>query len=803
MAVDQLPGRVREFASYLDAVLARLDPRGGWSGVFWQRDPEGMRACLDGREVPPWDVVEALLEDLGAAYGSAAAVAERERARALYGAALAAYDARPGAREALLDRLDVMLREQRYAAERHAELIRLLSTPVSPEESDSLRHDLAWADDDHARATARCAELQARLADLDRRRLPAGEDVHGGTGGWGPPGERTARALQDTPPDPYASTAQNRPTEQPTHSAPAPTEQGSGAGQAGRSGPYVGPGSVERDAGAERAGRSGPYTGTAPMQQGAGAEQATRYGPYMGPGSEEQDAGAGRAARSGLYTGTPHADQDTRTARDGKVTTTTSPPPTDRPAHPADAASPDWSTGAGAPAVAPGRVEPAPGAAPVDRSASSGASAGSPVRSGPSGRSARAVADAASVGWSAQAADGPAGRSTRAADAAPPDWSVPPGASAVDPVGSAQAPPAADTTRPGRPVQPGAPAVDPVRPAQSAPAPDAATPDWFAHPSTSTADPVRPAQAPPGWFAQPGNPAVDPGRPGPALHAGPPGAQDSRTSPSPAGVPQGAMPPAAAAQGVVPDDPAAADALPDAPAKPRKRRRGSARFAGVVDGGGVAPAVVPEAAVARERRAPRGARFAGVEETRDPVVSGVEVVDEEGRAVVAEAVSRLARLRAEGRSGEAHVLLVEAAQWPVGRLPLLADALQRAGLGADWATLLWEAAALPAERLVAAADALAAAGRDGDGRQMLRQGVARPAELIGAAVLRLDGEGRGREVRALLDAYVRVRTPEEAARCVTADPRRLVPLVLAAALGVSDERHWDLVHALRVAGYHP
>ncbi|MFG3008866.1 hypothetical protein ACGFZB_00115 [Streptomyces cinerochromogenes] len=176
-------------------------------------------------------------------------------------------------------------------------------------------------------------------------------------------------------------------------------------------------------------------------------------------------------------------------------------------------------------------------------------------------------------------------------------------------------------------------------------------------------------------------------------------------------------------------------------------------------------------------------------------------VDEGGGEVVARTVARLARLRAEGRSGEAHVLLVEAVRWPVGRLPLLADALHRAGLGADWATLLWEAAALPAEQLVAAADALAAAGRDDDGRQLLRQGVARPAEQIGAAVLRLDGEGRGREVRALLDAYVRVRTPEEAARCAAADPRRLVPLLLRAALGVSDERHWDLVHALRVAGH--
>ncbi|NEE11140.1 hypothetical protein G3M58_32390, partial [Streptomyces sp. SID7499] len=125
----------------------------------------------------------------------------------------------------------------------------------------------------------------------------------------------------------------------------------------------------------------------------------------------------------------------------------------------------------------------------------------------------------------------------------------------------------------------------------------------------------------------------------------------------------------------------------------------------------------------------------------------------------------------------------------------------RAGLDADWQTLLWEAASLPAGRLVAAADALVEAGRAGDGQQMLRQGVARPPGEVGRAVLGLTAERRHREVRVLLDAYVRARTPEEAARSAEPDPRRLVPLLLEAAQGVSDERRWDLVHALRVAGF--
>ncbi|MGW1809029.1 hypothetical protein [Streptomyces sp. NPDC002078] len=500
MAVDRLPGGVREFASYLDGLLARLDQGGGWSGVFWQRDPDGMRACLDGREVPPWDVVQALLEDLATTYGPAAAAAERERARALYRAALTACDARPGARDTLLDRLDVMLREQRYAAERLAELTRLLSTPASAEQAESLRLDLAWAQDDHERATARCTELQARLTELDRRGAPDTDALRHSS----EPGPRRA--------------------------------------------------------------------------EGAAARQATR----------------------------------------------------------------------------PGVISPRQAAAP-------------------------------------------------APDAVP----QPPRAPLSSPQTQAGTPPSPQT-RAGTP-----------------PPPQATTP--------------------PPAFPEP----------------------------------------------------------PSTPAKTRKRRRGSARFAGMVGEGdvaeaGAAPAVMPEASA---RRAPRGARFAGGVPAAEPVAAPVEVVDAETGAAVAGVVERLARLRGEGRTGEAHVLLVEIAQWPAGRFPALADALHRAGLGADWATLLWEAASLPAERLAAAADALAAAGREADGRQMLRQGVARPAEQIGAAVLRLAGEGRRREAEALLDACVRVRTAEEAARSVVPDPPRLVPLLLRAAQAVSDERHWDLVHALRVAGH--
>lgn len=203
-------------------------------------------------------------------------------------------------------------------------------------------------------------------------------------------------------------------------------------------------------------------------------------------------------------------------------------------------------------------------------------------------------------------------------------------------------------------------------------------------------------------------------------------------------------------------------------------------------------------------RAPRGARYAGAGEPAEAVApqqpQARQALDDEARQEVAGTVHRLVRLRREGRSGEAHALLVEVAHWPAARFPLLAAELHRAGLDADWATLLWEAGSLPADRLVAVADALNAVGRAADGEQMLRQGVTRPAEEIGEAVLGFVAQGRDREARALLDVYVRVRTPEEAARSVEAHPRRLAPLVLAAARGVSKERHRDVTHALRVQG---
>jgi hypothetical protein len=479
MVVQELPAPVRDFAGYLGGLLGRLDRRAGWCGVFWRRDPDGMRACLAGHEVPPWDVVEDLLHDLAAAHGAGIADREQGTARALHARAAAAYDARPGGREALRDRVEATLGEEREAAERLEALRHLVVPAGDARDAEALRVELAWARVDHERAVARAAELRGRLEALAATRHASGE----ADASQNP-------LLQGLPPQGRYRTA------------------------------------------ADPARRT---------------EAAAAHGP-AGDGGDGESAGGGDGA----------GEQDAAGRRKQK-------------------------------------------------------------RKRPRG-------------------------SARFA---------------------------------GMPEETEAPA-DP-------------------------AVPVLPGVRPPG--AEP-----------------------------------------------------AADAAP----------RG-ARFAGAADGPGGA------------RRAPG-----------EP--------DAEDRAVVGEEVARLLRLRAQGRSGEAHALLAEMARWPASRLPLAAERLEGAGGGAEWATLLWEASSLPVPRLVPVADALAAAGRRDDGERVLRQGVARPAEEMTEAVAALCGARREREVRLLMDAYVRSRVPAEAARCAAGHPARMVPLLLEAARGVSQDRYWDVVHALRVAG---
>ncbi|MGW7469943.1 hypothetical protein ACWGJT_36100, partial [Streptomyces xantholiticus] len=186
MAVHQLPADVRAFARYFGELAARLDPDDGWYAIFRQRDPEGMRACLDGSEIPPWDVVESLLRDL-----PAVEEAEFTRAFRLHAAAAAAHDRLPGGREMLEERAELMRHERLRAQARAEEVLWLLSG--SPD-VDRLTHDLAWARDDHMRAVRRQAELESRAAAL------ASYDGAGGAGAAGPQGAAPRPRAPPAPP---------------------------------------------------------------------------------------------------------------------------------------------------------------------------------------------------------------------------------------------------------------------------------------------------------------------------------------------------------------------------------------------------------------------------------------------------------------------------------------------------------------------------------------------------------------------------------------------------------------------------
>ncbi|MEU4034899.1 hypothetical protein [Streptomyces collinus] len=803
MSVDQLPRQAKEFANYLDGFLERLRQDGGWCGIFWRRDPEGMRACLDGLEVPPWDVMEALLQDLAAAYGPAAAAAERERALTLHTAAVAAFDALPGARDALGDRLDAMLRAQRYAVERQAELALLLAAAATREEADALRVDIAWAHDDHDRASARCTALRARLTALDRQAAPeddgrpTGAAPPGTTGGHPAPSHPR---LTGTPRPPDRPAGRGGATAAPA-TGPTPGPEGWGPPISGSHEPWA--------PGAERAPRltdrrptppdaSAPAAVFAPGPAGSGA-------PASGvPGSA--DPGTGRPLR---FTGRSRGSASVP----GAATS-------DAPAAPGAVHASDPSASGLEGPMASGGAQGSwfteqdgapvsrPGPSGVERSMASGAAqaswfteqTGAPVpRPESPGIEGPTTSGGAQASWSAEQTGAPAPRSESpgvqgpmASGGAQASWSAeqtgaapaprrePPGVPGATVSGGAQASWSTEQT--------GAPVPRPESPGVQGPmASGGAQASWSAEQSGAAPAPRREPPGVPGatvsggaqasWSAEQTGAAPAPRRePSRVSRAPAAGADAGRRLPPPAG--DGSSAPGG---------------------KARKRRRGSARFAGMVEDEGGA-VVVPQVAGGAPGR---GARFAGAGEQVETGAAAREPApeaDPAAQAAVAATVRALVRLRAEGRSGEAHALLVECAHWPTARLPLLADALEPAGLGADWGTLLWEAASLPAEPLVAAAEALTAAGRPADGRQLLRQGVVRPAAEIGAAVLQLDTQGRGREVLALLDAYVRVRPPEEAARSAAADPRRLVPLLLRAARGVSEEREWDLLHALRVAG---
>ncbi|USC46046.1 hypothetical protein K7395_04525 [Streptomyces filamentosus] len=604
MTVHQQAYEVGAFAQYLRDLVARLDPGRGWYGVFARRDPAGMRSCLDGVEIPPWDVVESLLADLAALHGARFAEQVSVRAAALYSASAAAHDRRPGGRQELVHRLELMVREQHRAAER------LRGTgpgAPAPAEPDAL----AWARDDHDRATARCTELRKRLA-----AVAAPEGWFRAEDGEGP------RAGAD--------------------------------GTAGSAG-VDGTAGAAGIAGAAVSGSAGPAgAGRAPRPRAEAGDAMAGHPHGRGSGTEDEPARADGPAREG----------------------------------PAEAFAPETPGGWG----------------PEASGAQARLAAGSYAGTEPSGTAelsrASGLRGATERSWAAESHEvaGPFGV-----------------AGGFEPSGTAE----------------------PHRPAEPHEAPE-----------------------PPRYLE----------------------------APTPA--PRRKKPRGARFAGLDVDDEEAAGYAPSPlPGPPEPDRSGAPAPRGARFGGAA------EAEDHGGRGRGRAGRGRGADGPTDPVVP-----DPAAGQAVAGAVAQLLRLRAEGRSGEAHVVLCEVAAWPAPRLPVLALALHRAGLAADWTTLLWEASSLPPDGFAAAAGALAAAGRETDCGLLLRQGVARPAAEVADAALALDGAGRQDQARDLLGAFVRVHTPQEAAELARAAGTRLLPLLLAAAREVSGEAEWDLVHALRVAG---
>ncbi|MFD9571155.1 hypothetical protein ACFWBI_15030, partial [Streptomyces sp. NPDC059982] len=161
---------IGQLAAYVRELTRRLDPAAGWYGEFLRRDPEGMRACLDGVAMPPWDVLESLLGDLPGDPGDTAR--EAVYAAGLRAAAVAAWDAVPGGDRELRTLLDAAAGERAAAEAALRGLTRRLDAAADPEEAAALSRELAWTRDDAARAAARQADLTARLRALPHP-LPA------------------------------------------------------------------------------------------------------------------------------------------------------------------------------------------------------------------------------------------------------------------------------------------------------------------------------------------------------------------------------------------------------------------------------------------------------------------------------------------------------------------------------------------------------------------------------------------------------------------------------------------------------
>ncbi|MFE4636098.1 hypothetical protein ACFRJ1_22345 [Streptomyces sp. NPDC056773] len=636
---------IGQLSGYMRGLTQRLDPGAGWYGEFLRRDPEGMRACLDGAAMPPWDVLESLLADLAATTGAAALERETRYAAGLRAAAVGFWDRLPGGAEELRTLLASAAEQRARARAAQRLLTARLAEAVDPAEAEALSRELSWTRDDAARATARHEDLTARLEAVT------------------PGGDRPGHPSR---PDPLHAVPAQRGT--PAAAWPGVRDGARGAEPAG--------GSAGASGGAEAAAvwpgprEAGSRAGTraeAPAGSPEGMRGGARAGSRAGTGEEAPEGmrgGARAESWAGALAEVPGAMADRESGRGADVGAGPAPEGAGRPVGRAEGR---WLRGArrGGGARYAGAGAEAAGA-PAVALPPEGPSSATPLRGARFGRPPRPAAGPAPAG-----------------DPGPEQ-----GASAEGPVAAARpGAPAWSTGHTPRPHPQGGPTPWPDRaPADSAPG-FAPTPDTG--PPSSWGDPAS----------------------------------------------------AAGAQGV-----ASAEWHASAPGP----------------GGGA-----------------------------QEVWGG----SERGVGDVLGFVEGLVGLRGQGRSGEAHALLCEAAAGPAGQLVRLGEELARAGLAADWATLLWEAASLPPARFAAAAAALGPADREA----LLRQGVARPAAEIAEAVLVLADAGHTPQADALLAAFVRVRTAEESARLARREPRWFVPRLLRAAEALSGARHRDLLHALRVA----
>ncbi|WP_148236157.1 hypothetical protein [Streptomyces xiamenensis] len=169
MAQREAAAGLAAFTGELRRITAALDPAAGWYAAFSRRCPEELAGWLAGRELPPWDVVADLLQDLAVRSGTDTAERTGGRLRARYESAVRALDALPGGRAALERALAAADTARRAAAGRSAQLsdaLHLARRVGQSGEEERLAAQRLWARDDEHRARAREAELLSRLAAL-------------------------------------------------------------------------------------------------------------------------------------------------------------------------------------------------------------------------------------------------------------------------------------------------------------------------------------------------------------------------------------------------------------------------------------------------------------------------------------------------------------------------------------------------------------------------------------------------------------------------------------------------------------